>query len=185
MKEESKSWRTHNPYEEVYRSYNLATGEYTTREDAEAITRHLGLLHNAFGVVIKDFVNILKFKFPEDRSTSEPMIDELKQEEAVEELIQENIREARRECRQPVALLEQLQPEKNYIKSRTPVSASSHNSPPDNKARGTPPDNKARGTPQLSSGFDPMRFEYRPDGPTSEMNGGSHPPRHAEPERGK
>lgn len=64
-----------NPYEQVYRSSNHATGEFTTREEAESIAKHLGLLHNTFGLIIKDFINILKFKFPLERSVSEPMVD--------------------------------------------------------------------------------------------------------------
>jgi glycine cleavage system regulatory protein len=49
-----------NPYTNIYQSLNIEINELTTREESEEIVRHLGLLYNTMGLVMKDFVHILK-----------------------------------------------------------------------------------------------------------------------------
>lgn len=66
-----------NPYEDLYRSFNFKQGQLCTRTDAESIARHLGYLHNVFGIVVKDFISVIKYRFPEDDKTNlEAMVEE-------------------------------------------------------------------------------------------------------------
>lgn len=55
-----------NPYANIYQSLNIEINELTTREESEEIVRHLGLLYNTMGLVMKDFVHILKQKFKDN-----------------------------------------------------------------------------------------------------------------------
>lgn len=50
----------------MYRTINVHINEAITKEHAEIVARQLGYMHNAFGVVVKDFIKILSFKFKED-----------------------------------------------------------------------------------------------------------------------
>lgn len=52
-----------NPYEMMYRNMNFDINEHITRETAEKVARQLGFMHNAFGVIAKDLIKILSFKF--------------------------------------------------------------------------------------------------------------------------
>jgi len=57
-----------NPYELMYRNINVHINEHMTKEHAEIVARQLGYMHNAFGVVVKDFIKILSFKFKDDNA---------------------------------------------------------------------------------------------------------------------
>lgn len=57
--------KSHNPYESIYRSLNLSIGDDTSFDEAEELTRHLGMIHNTLGLAIKDLVEVLKHSFPE------------------------------------------------------------------------------------------------------------------------
>lgn len=59
-----------NPYEMMYRNMNFEINEHITRETAEKVARQLGFMHNAFGVIAKDLIKILSFKF--ETSTTHP-----------------------------------------------------------------------------------------------------------------
>lgn len=54
-----------NPYEELYKQagLNIKDVNQCTRDQAESLARHLGYIHNVFGIAIKDFIQIVKFKF--------------------------------------------------------------------------------------------------------------------------
>jgi hypothetical protein len=52
-----------NPYELMYRNMNITIAEHITQEHAEIVARQLGYLHNAFGIVVKDFIKIMGYKF--------------------------------------------------------------------------------------------------------------------------
>lgn len=53
-----------NPYEDIYRRAKILTSEIK-KEEAEELVRHLGLIYNTFGIVIKDFIKIVARKFDE------------------------------------------------------------------------------------------------------------------------
>ena len=57
-----------NPYEALYRNMNLDITEDINKETAEKVARQLGYIHNTFGVVVKDLIKILSFKFKSDTS---------------------------------------------------------------------------------------------------------------------
>jgi hypothetical protein len=45
---------------------NLEVNTEITRANAEEIARQLGFLHNTFGIVARDLIKILSFKFPQE-----------------------------------------------------------------------------------------------------------------------
>jgi hypothetical protein len=66
-----------NPYESLYRA-NCPL-PLSDRRQAENVARHLGLMHNAFGNILKDLVFLLAHRFPQDRPPQEdpqPMEEE-------------------------------------------------------------------------------------------------------------
>lgn len=52
-----------NPYEAVYRGAGLLLSNEMNKTQAEELVRHLGLIYNTFGMVIKDFIRIVGPKF--------------------------------------------------------------------------------------------------------------------------
>jgi hypothetical protein len=52
-----------NPYEMMYRNMNITVNDMITKEHAEIVARQLGYMHNAFGIIVKDFIKILAIKF--------------------------------------------------------------------------------------------------------------------------
>jgi hypothetical protein len=58
----------HNPYETIYRSFHLEVNPDITRANAEEIARQLGFLHNTFGIVVRDLIKILSFRFPQENT---------------------------------------------------------------------------------------------------------------------
>jgi len=57
-----------NPYEKIYHSLNITISEETTSQEAEKIATQLGYIYNTFGVIVKDFIKILGYKFKGSRS---------------------------------------------------------------------------------------------------------------------
>lgn len=61
-----------NPYEMMYRNMNITVNDMITKEHAEIVARQLGYMHNAFGVIVKDFIKILAIKFQEAPQRDHP-----------------------------------------------------------------------------------------------------------------
>ena len=53
-----------NPYLVIYRSMNLVVTENVSRETAEEISRQLGYLYNAIGIVTKDLIKVVANLLP-------------------------------------------------------------------------------------------------------------------------
>lgn len=52
-----------NPYELVYREAGLSTLKKASKKEAEEIVRHLGLIYNTFGLVMKEFIRTVAHRF--------------------------------------------------------------------------------------------------------------------------
>ncbi len=61
-----------NPYENLYRAH--CPLPLSSRLQAENVARHLGLMHNALGNILKDLVCLLALRFPQDEP--QPMQEE-------------------------------------------------------------------------------------------------------------
>jgi hypothetical protein len=61
-----------NPYELLYRKLNLTISEHSSKKDAEEVARQLAYMHNAFGLIAKDLIKILSFKFPNEPTSPPP-----------------------------------------------------------------------------------------------------------------
>lgn len=53
-----------NSYQDVYDRLNIKINAQTTPQEAEQIIRHLGLLYNTLGNVMKDVTKLLSLKYP-------------------------------------------------------------------------------------------------------------------------
>ena len=75
-----------NPYEALYHRH--CPHPPASREQAENVARHLGLMHNAFGSILKDLVCLLARQFPPHQPVPpqqpSPLIH-VEKEEAMEE----------------------------------------------------------------------------------------------------
>lgn len=57
-----------NPYENLYRTVKPCISLATTKLEAEEVVRHLGLLYNTFGSMMKDLIKIVALRY----ETKEP-----------------------------------------------------------------------------------------------------------------
>ena len=59
----TESLQIANPYEILYREMKPCISMTTTKLEAEEVVRHLGLLYNTFGIIMKDLIKIVAIRY--------------------------------------------------------------------------------------------------------------------------
>jgi len=52
-----------NPYDGIYQKMRPIIGRNTTKDEAEDLVRHLGLLYNTLGRMMKDLIKVVGSKY--------------------------------------------------------------------------------------------------------------------------